>query len=196
MAQNRIRLVGCGILKKEIRLIIRKNNWPIDTLFLDSALHVDFGRLEKALESALAGCCGENVIVFYGCCHPLMDKILEEIGTFRTEGQNCVAMLLGHSHFSEELANGAFFLLEEWALRFDHVMTKTFGGNPKLMKEMFQSDRNHLLCLRTPCSGDFTADAEAAGRKLGVPIRWMDVTLGRLEKVLKKAVRKGMLKFQ
>ena len=38
MVENRLLLLGCGILRKETRLLIEKNRWPMDTMFLDSAL--------------------------------------------------------------------------------------------------------------------------------------------------------------
>jgi len=31
MADDRPLLLGCGILHKEVRLLIEKNNWPLDT---------------------------------------------------------------------------------------------------------------------------------------------------------------------
>ena len=192
MNQEKMLLIGCGILKHEIRLLIQKNGWPLDTLFLNSALHVDFGKLEKSLTSALKRHQGKKILVFYGCCHPLMEKILKDADTFRTTGQNCVDMLLGHSLFSEELEKGAFFLLEDWARRWEHVVTKYFGGNEDILKDIFQGDRKYLLCLRTPCSKDFTALAHEAGRKTGLPLSWMDVNLDHLESVLREAVKKGL----
>ncbi|QTA80831.1 DUF1638 [Desulfonema limicola] len=189
-------LIGCGILKKEIKLIIEKNKWPLDTLFLDSALHIDFKKLSGKLTSALEKHHGKNIIVFYGCCHPLMEQILEKEHTFRTRGQNCVDILLGYEFFSEELAKGAFFLLEDWALRWDHVVTKTFGNNEKILKDIFQGDRKYLLCVRTPCSGSFEVMAEQAGKKVGLPIKWTDSGLEHLESVLTEAVAKKMKELE
>jgi hypothetical protein len=191
MTKNRLLLLGCGILKKEVDFLIQKNGWPLETLFLDSALHVDFNRLSKSLTSALARHRGENVIVFYGTCHPLMEQMLAESKTFRTRGQNCVEMLLGHDLFTQELANGAYFLLEDWARRWEHILTKTFNTkNQDLICDIFQGDRKYLLGLRTPCSDDFTDEAEAAGRMVGLPLRWRDVPLGHLESVLLEAIER------
>jgi hypothetical protein len=87
----------------------------------------------------------------------------------------------------EELSNGAFFLLEDWALRWDEVIGKTFGSNPEVVREIFQLSSKYLLCLRTPCSGDFTLPAQEIGLKLGLPLRWMDIGLDNLEAVLRQA---------
>jgi hypothetical protein len=188
MNEAKLLLIGCGILKREVRWLIEKNHWPVDTLFLDSALHTDFDKLSKCLTSALARNRGRNVIVFYGTCHPLMEKILGEAGTFRTPGQNCVEMLLGHARFTEELLKGAFFLFEDWARRWEKITLKTFGNSPNVARAIFQEDRKYFLGIRTPCSGDFKAKADAAGRMMDLPVRWMDVPLDHLEAVLQSLI--------
>lgn len=197
VTENKLLLVGCGILKNEVIFLIRKNNWPLKTLFLDSALHVDFDRLANALASALARHRNEETIVFYGTCHPLMDRMLADARTFRTRGQNCCEMLLGPETFHKELDMGAYFLLEEWARRWQHLMTKTFNTTKlEIIRDIFQGDRNYLLGIRTPCSGDFTAEAEEAGRMAGLPIRWSNVSLDHLESVLLEAITRKQKEIQ
>lgn len=183
-------LLGCGILKKEVEFLIAKNGWPLDTDFLDSSLHVNFEKLERELQSGLRRNQGREVVVFYGACHPHMDNMLKVANTFRTEGQNCVEMLLGREKFMEELARGAFFLLEDWALRWDEAIGNTFGHNPDVVREIFQLSNKSLLCLRTPCSGDFSKEAGEIGIKTGLPVRWMDAGLEHLEEVLRCAVER------
>jgi hypothetical protein len=185
-------LLGCGILQKEIRFLIEKNGWQIETHFLDSALHIDFDKLSQALTSSLNHHVEREMIVFYGACHPRMEMILDNAGTFRTAGQNCVEMLLGIELFTNELEQGAFFLLEEWARRWERIVTATFGTNLKVIREIYQGDRSYLLGITTPCSGDFKAEAEEAGRLVGLPLRWMDISLDHLETVLQEAIDRRM----
>ena len=185
--ENRL-LLGCGILRREVEFLIRENGWPLDTDWLDSSLHVNFEKLARELRTGFLRNKGRDIAVFYGCCHPRMEDILETAHTFRTEGQNCVEMLLGRETFMRELSTGAFFLLEDWALRWDEVMGKTFGNNPAVVREIFQLSSKSLLCLRTPCSGDFEKFAFAAGEAIGLPVRWMDVGLDQLEDVLRRVV--------
>ncbi|NTU42955.1 MAG: DUF1638 domain-containing protein [Nitrospirales bacterium] len=192
-AEDRLLLVGCGILRKEVLHLIRKNNWPVEAVFFDSALHCELDRLSQSLTSSLEKHKGRKIFVFYGSCHPLMEKMLSEGKTFRTEGQNCVDILLGTELFTKELTAGAFFLMEEWAKRWRQILIKTFGTeNLDIIREIFRGDRQYLLCLRTPCSGDFTAEAEEAGRIVDLPLRWMDIGLDHLEAVLEKAVARGL----
>jgi hypothetical protein len=193
MTESKLLLLGCGILKKEVRYLIRKNKWPVETEFFDSALHCELAKLERCLTTKLANQRGKDVFVFYGVCHPLMEKMLETGNTFRTEGQNCIDMLLGSDLFTRELLQGAFFLLEEWAQRWTQMVTLTFGTkNGEVIKEMFRGDRKYLLCLRTRCSGDFSKEADEAGRLVDLPLRWMDVGLEHLEEILFSAITRKL----
>jgi hypothetical protein len=189
MNAARFLLLGCGVLRKEILRLIEKNGWPLDTLFLDSVLHCELAKLAYSLQSALVAHRDRDIIVFYGCCHPQMESMLEEAGALRTDGQNCLDMLLGHDVFLTETENGAFFLLEEWARHWPRVVSSSLGTNRiEVIREIFQTDRKYILGLRTPCSGDFAAEAEAAAQMVDLPLRWKDVGLDNLETVLQAAV--------
>ncbi|HTY99706.1 MAG TPA: DUF1638 domain-containing protein [Rhodocyclaceae bacterium] len=183
-------LVGCGILHKEVDFLIRKNGWKVETRFLDSALHNYFDRLSSQLDAALAADEreGRESVVFYGSCHPRMDSILQEHHTLRTRGQNCIVMLLGYDGFMEHLSRGAYFLLEDWALTWEPMITECFGSNLQVVREIFHGSHKLMIALRTPCSGDFTAAAEAAARFVDLPLEWMDVDLSHLEAVLADAI--------
>jgi Protein of unknown function (DUF1638) len=190
---DRLLLLGCGILKKEIKLLIQRNNWPLDTFYLDSMLHMDFALLASALKKALDNHASRQVLVMYGSCHPLMDRILTEAGARQMAGQNCVEMLLGKELFTRELSGGAYFLVEEWAQRWEQMISKTFGDNLRITRSIFQGDHSNLLCLRTPSSGDFTREAQAASNMVGLPLRWLDVNHDSLEQCLLDQLQ--LLKF-
>lgn len=189
-ADEPIRMVGCGILHREVDSLIKKNGWNVETQFLDSALHNYLNKLSSQLEGALDfnERKGRRTIVFYGSCHPLMEKILCNHGTIRTQGQNCIAMLLGPERFMEHLVKGAYFLLEDWALTWEPMITEAFGSNPAVVREIFHSSHKYVIAIRTPCSTDFTAAAEAAARFIDMPLEWMDVDLDHLESVLAEAI--------
>lgn len=186
-------LVGCGILRKEVDYLIAKNRWWVETRFLDSALHNYFDRLARQLERGLDAQAeaGRDAFVFYGACHPLMDRMLERHHVVRTSGQNCIVMLLGYERFMAELARGAYFLVEDWALTWEPMITACFGSNPAVVREIFHSSHQRILALRTPCSGDFTAAAEVAARFVDLPLEWLDVDLAHLETVLAEAIERA-----
>ncbi|OGU17372.1 MAG: hypothetical protein A2076_04010 [Geobacteraceae bacterium GWC2_53_11] len=174
-------IIGCGILEKEIRFLIKKNNWQNRTAFLPSGLHVDFARLQGALELSLRHYSGQPAVVFYGACHPRMDQILDAAGVTRTPGQNCVDICLGHETFCRELEQGAFFLFEDWALHWKEIVGAVMPGDPEIMRSIFRSAHTYLLAIRTPCSGDFSAEAESISTMTSLEIRWIDVELDHLE---------------
>jgi len=176
-------LISCGILGQEIQHLIRRNSWSIECHFLPSSLHFDFDLLEKALVTTLSRFPGRRTIVVYGTCHPGIDRIVEQAGGIRVPCQNCVEMLLGHEEFTRELAEGAYFLLEEWAMHWEEMLERTFGTGP-VAREIFRSDRRYLLALQTPCSSDFRKQAGAAAETVGLPLRQRHVSLDHLEKLL------------
>jgi hypothetical protein len=183
-------MVGCGILHKEVDYLIRKNGWNIETQYLASALHNYFDKLYSQLDGALDqdDNSGRQTIVFYGACHPRIDKILDKHHTLRTEGQNCIVMLLGYEKFMAELEKGAYFLLEDWALTWEPMITQAFGSNLTVIREIFHSSHKLMIAIRTPCSNDFTAAAEKAAAFVDLPLVWLDVDLSHLESVLADAI--------
>ncbi|TAN48560.1 MAG: DUF1638 domain-containing protein [Methylococcaceae bacterium] len=185
-------LVGCGILHKEVDSLVQKNGWRVETQFLASSLHNYLDKLSSELNQALASNeqNGRETLVFYGSCHPLMDKILQQHHTLRTQGQNCIVMLLGYERFMEELGKGAYFLLEDWALTWEPMITRAFGKNQAVVREIFHGSHQFIIAIRTPCSTDFTAAAEAAARFVDLPLQWMDADLNHLESVLADAIAK------
>ena len=178
-------MVACGILKEELRALAEKNGWPLQICFLASSLHSNLDRLSRALEAALAaGGESPGALVVYGCCHPRIDAIVRSAQGERIAGQNCIEMVLGPELFAAELAAGAFFLFEDWARHWERVREVTFGRSHAVMCEIFQLEHRYILALRTPCSGDFSSDAERMARDVGLPLRWRDVALGLLEQRL------------
>ena len=174
-------IIGCGILRKEIQYLIDKNGWQPETVFLPSGIHVDFDKLERALSEVLRRHGEEQAFVFYGACHPLMDQILAAADVVRTPGQNCVDIYLGHDMFCRELEQGAFFLFEEWAVNWRKVVGDVMPGDPEIMRSIFRTAHKYLLAIRTPCSGDFSAEAEAVSFMTALELRWVDVAMEHLE---------------
>ncbi|MBF0271523.1 MAG: DUF1638 domain-containing protein [Magnetococcales bacterium] len=185
-----MRLVGCGILHKEVDHLIRKNGWPLEAHYLDSTLHNHLDRLSSQLNQALDQETQQqhDTIVFYGCCHPRMENYLDHHHTLRTQGQNCIVMLLGHERFVEELEEGSYFLLEDWALCWRPMLASVFGTNRSVVQEIFHASHKRIVAVQTSCSGDFRHEAQAAADYLALPLRWMHVSLDHLETVLMEAI--------
>jgi len=113
-----------------------------------------------------------------------MDQILNEAKVLRTPGQNCVDIYLGHEQFCHELEQGAFFLFEDWAHHWQEIVCPIMPGDPEIMRSIFRGAHKYLLAIRTPCSGDFSAEAEAVSAMTSLELRWVDVGLEHLEATL------------
>lgn len=181
--QERV-LISCGIVKEEIKLLIEKNKWAIKPVFLKSSLHVDFDKLWMALTKTLEVHKDKEKYVCYGTCHPLMSRCLDDKKAVRTNVQNCVELVLGKEKFREEIENGAFFLFEDWANNWENVTGSVFGHDPEVLKEIFNSEHKYLLGIKTPCSNDFSKNAEKISKQLEMPLAWIDADLDNLEKEL------------
>jgi hypothetical protein len=101
-------------------------------------------------------------------------------------------MLIGYDLFMQELEKGAYFLLEDWALTWEPMITACFGMNTTVIREIFHSSHKYFLALRTPCNNDFSAAAEAAAGFVDLPLHWMDVNLDHLESVLADAIQRRL----
>ena len=181
-------MIGCGVLRKEISFLIQKNRWPVEPLFLDSSLHVDFDRLAAALAVALDFCRPGGTLVCYGDCHPDIDSLLESRHARRMPARNCLEMLLGPDLYLKALSEGALFLLEDWTGGWEHSLTGLFGRNRAVLQDIMRQERSHLLCITTPCSGDFRTGAQSAGSLVGLPLRWHHASLDHLESLLETSL--------
>lgn len=185
-------LIVCSILKKEVQFLCEKNGWAFPAKYLCSSLHTDFDRLDNSLHKAFRTALPTSPkVVLYGTCHPLMERYIKENGAFRTPVQNCIELLLGTKVFTEELENGAFFLLEEWAHSWDKITTQAFGKNDRNKWDILHHGHNHILCLRTPCSNDFKKEAEQISKQTGMSLKWRTVTLKIMERHLKETIERA-----
>jgi hypothetical protein len=100
-------------------------------------------------------------------------------------------MLLGYERFMAELETGAYFLLEDWALTWEPMITQAFGMKLDVIREIFHSSHKRMIAIRTPCTGDFTAAAESAARFVDLPLTWINADLSHLEAVLAAAIHAG-----
>ncbi len=182
-------LLGCGILRREVRLLCERHGWELERRWLSADLHGRTLQLGRSLSLALAAHAGREVIVMYGCCHPQMDALVDRPGVRRMAEQNCLTMLLGAEVFAREVQAGAYFLLEEWCAGWVDQLTCAFGTRDlALVRDIFRTDRRYLLALRTPCSRDYSAAAREAAATVGLPLRWRDCGLEHLERSLAAAL--------
>lgn len=106
-------------------------------------------------------------------------------------GCDCLGMLVEPAVRDRELADGALFVIEDWARQWPRWANATFGGGEAVLRELLGRDHRCLVCLRTPGSGDYSGAAAEAGRRAGLPVRWLDVDLERLAESVAPAIGDG-----
>jgi hypothetical protein len=188
-------VIACGILKKEINMIMEINKWKNNTIFLDSSLHVNFEKLSDTLTNCLTKYSDFRKLLVYGTCHPNMDEIISNTETTRIPVQNCVELIVGKETFNSELANGAFFLFEEWAIRWKEICYK-FSKDIKLTREIYKSSHKYIHCIKTPCSNNYEIYAENMSKELDLPIIWKEYDLKNLENKMKPFFIEGKIEHE
>ncbi len=95
-------LISCGILREEVDALIRTGDLELPVRYLPSALHTDYGLLEKGLRGAIqkekARGCERPVILYGDLClgfHGEMRALMEEFGAVKVDALNCIDCLLG-----------------------------------------------------------------------------------------------------
>ncbi len=189
---NDIHFIGCGILNKEIEYILKKNKLSVNIRFLNSSLHNNFDKLYMGLETELKNCEVKKSVVFYGCCHPLIDKLLVGYSAKRTVGQNCISMLIGEDYFESEEKKGAYFLVEDWANNWEMLLYEEFGKNIEIIREIFRESRKYILAINTPFSSNYAFRAEKFSEAVELPLVWIDTNLEHLENCLLDAFKNVM----
>jgi Protein of unknown function (DUF1638) len=109
--------IACSVFKAEIESLKARGRVALDFDYLDSMLHMDSGGLRGSMDASVEAAAGGGVLLAYGECHPFMDAYAGDPGIRRTEGVNCVEILLGPERYARMRREGAFFFMPEWTLR-------------------------------------------------------------------------------
>jgi hypothetical protein len=125
---GRTRCIACGIFREELESLRNSGALEMDVSYLDSLLHLRPERLRESLDDAIADSPddGAPLVILYGDCHPYMDA-LDNPASARAEGFNCAQILLGDIRYRELRRAGYFFLIHEWAERWEDIFKKELG---------------------------------------------------------------------
>jgi len=93
-------LLCCGILRAEIRKLVKEKQLDVDAVFLDAGLHAVYSNLEKAVTTALekySKDAEKGIVVIYGdMCHPRLKKIVKKYdNAIKVDALNCIDCLFG-----------------------------------------------------------------------------------------------------
>jgi len=143
--------IACSIFKNEIKKMNDRGELDFDIKYMSSMLHMYPSKLQKKLSEKVAKDAGsyEKITLLYGDCHPFMHEMDELTNVKRTQGINCVEILLGKERFRKLRKEGVFFFMPEWTIRWEEVFRNELGLNPELAKEFMQEMHSKLVYLDT-----------------------------------------------
>jgi hypothetical protein len=190
-ARDRILLLACGALAREILAVTRANGWDnLDLACLPAKLHNEPQKIPDAVRAKVREARAQGyarVFVVYADCGTggLLDKVCAEEGVERIEGPHCYSFFDGNAAFAERAEAGeitAFYLTDFLARQFDTLIWKGFGldRHPDILPMMFANYEKVVYLAQTDDPALEAKAREAAG-KLGLAFEMRRTGYGDLE---------------
>jgi hypothetical protein len=146
-AADRVMLIACGAVAREVIAVIRLNGWThMDLECLPAKLHNRPERIPEALRAKARAARARGygrVVAVYGDCGTGggVDAICVEEGMERIPGPHCYAFFDGVDAFAAraEVEIGAFYLTDFLARHFEALVWRGLGldRHPELIEMMF-----------------------------------------------------------
>ncbi|GAB5471500.1 MAG: DUF1638 domain-containing protein [Rhodospirillales bacterium] len=196
MSSGKTLIVGCGALAREIVFLQRSHGWQdLQITCLPAIWHnrpelIPDGvrqRIRRGREEGF-----ERVFVAYGDCGTggLLDRVLEEEGATRIDGDHCYAFYRGIEAFNaEHFDDPTVFYLTDYLVRhFDRLIIQGLwiDRHPELKAQYF-GHYTRLVYLAQSEDRDLDRQAEAAAKTLDLDYERVFTAMGELETFLKQA---------
>ena len=193
LTPERVLVLACGALAKEILHVTRLNNWSHVTLeCLPSRLHHEPQKITPAIEARLDAVRDkyDKVLIGYGDCGTgghLDALIAGREGVERLPGAHCYEFFATTPVFTElhEAELGTFYLTDFLARHFDRFVIEYLGldRHPEL-RDMYFGNYRKLVYLSQIDDAALVARARAAADRLGLEYSLVRTGYGDLESVL------------
>ena len=186
---DKVLVIACGALVREITELKRSNGWDhLHLKCLDAKLHnrpaLIPDRLRKTLRRYTSDY--EQIFVAYADCGTggEIDRVLAEEGIERLPGAHCYQFYAGAERFAalSEAEPGTFYLTDFLAQHFDQFVTKPlkFEEHPEL-RDVYFGNYRKLVYLSQKSDIGPVAAAKRAARKLELEFEHIQVGYGELE---------------
>jgi hypothetical protein len=195
MAPERILIIACGALAREIKQVVDANGWSHAAIrCLPPELHNRPELISGAVAEQIRGAGAEfdRIFVAYADCGTggRLDALLEAEGVERLPGAHCYEFFAGASQF-QALADaepGTFYLTDFLARHFDRLVWRALGldRHPELLETYFGNYRR-LIYLSQRHDPDLHARAVQAAERLGLELQCVHTGLTPFAAVLNVA---------
>lgn len=194
---NRVLLLACGALAREILALTRLNGWSyLDLACLPAKLHNEPQRIPAAVRAKIREARARgyvDIYVVYADCGTggLLDDVCSEEGVERIEGPHCYSFFDGNEDFAKRTEAGeitAFYLTDFLARQFDTLIWKGMGldRHPELRTMIFGNYEKVIYLAQTD-DPRLEAKARAAARRLGMGFELRRTGYGDLAAFLARA---------
>lgn len=193
VASDRIMIVACGALAREILAVIRLNGWThMDLECLPARLHNRPERIPEAVRARIRAARARGyagVKVLYAECGAgwRLDAVCAEEGAERMPGPNCYALFDGFERHTERMPReiGALYLTDFLTRQFDALVWRGLGldRHPELIEMLF-GHYDRLVYLAQTEDKELETQALRAALALGLPFERRFTGYGDLARVL------------
>ena len=171
---EKILVIACGALAKEITALIRMNNWThLQMRYLPAKLHNEPNKIPKYIRKYLENAQKKfsRIFVGYADCGTggKLDTLLEEFGVQRLPGAHCYEFFSSTQNFSKLIEDepGSFFLTDFLVKSFEKLIWQglKINSHPELLSIYF-GNYKRLVYLAQTESKDLQTQAKEIANKL------------------------------
>lgn len=189
-APDRILLIACGALAREILAVRDANGWDnLDLTCLPAKLHNAPQHIPDAVRARIQQARRDGykeIFIVYADCGTggLLDNVCSEEGVSRIEGPHCYSFFDGNDAFAERTEAGeitAFYLTDFLARQFETLIWKGMGldRHPDLLPIIFGHYEKVVYLAQTD-DPELEKRARAAAERLGLAYERRDTGFGDL----------------
>ena len=185
---DKILIIACGALAKEIALLIRLNGWThLQARYLPAVLHNTPEKITDQLRTNLqvAQAKFSRIFIGYADCGTggKIDSLLEEFQVQRLPGAHCYEFFSGKDTFAELMEEeiGSFFLTDFLVEAFDKLVWQgmKIHTHPKLLKIYFKHYKK-LVYLGQVKNVVLQSQASEIAERLGLKYEYRFTGYGEL----------------
>jgi hypothetical protein len=191
-ASERLLVLACGALAREVLAVVRANRWEhVDVHCLPAKLHVTPDRIPAAVDHALAERAAgyDRVLVGYADCGTAgaLERVLERHGVERLPGAHCYAVYAGLDEWDalHDEEPGTFYLTDFLVRHFEPLVVRALGldRHPELRDDYFGGYRRAVY-LSQAADPELVGAARACADRIGLPLVHLQTGYGVLGRSL------------
>lgn len=174
MDEHSIHGFACSIFRMEIEHLIEHGRLTAAFTYVDSDLHMFPEQLEAVLGTLIEPGC----FLCYGTCHARMKEQQDHGVITRVAGLNCCEIFLGRTEYRRLRTEGAFFLLPEWTLKWEHIFKDLLGFSKQEVAAQFMNEMHtKFIYLDTGVSPVPEETLAALSHYFSLPVEIHDIDL-------------------